>query len=204
MNYLVSAQVGAMLTSLFVCSLLAKWYFVPWSRRVTRRVALLGLLWLHVPCYVTLILFSAQQEGYPISNRATLEAVVGDVWVYGRGRPAEKERKSMKALRITYCVSTCLFAGIFLTTGTMYLAHNATMVAKFEELGYPLYVLNILGTAKVAGAIALLAPKYPRIKEWAYAGFVFDLFGAAWSHAAVQGPGEAVRLLIPIAVAFIS
>lgn len=80
MNYLASAQVGAMLTSIFVCVLLAKWYFVPWSRRVTRRDALLGLLWLHVPRYVTLILFSAQHEGYPISNRAALEAIVGDVF----------------------------------------------------------------------------------------------------------------------------
>jgi hypothetical protein len=44
--------------------------------RVTRRDALLVLLWLHVPCYVTVILFSAQHDGYPISNRAALEAVL--------------------------------------------------------------------------------------------------------------------------------
>jgi hypothetical protein len=79
MNYLLSAQVGAMLGSLIVSTLLAIWYYVPWSLRVTRRDALLALLWLHVPRYITLILFSAQHDGYPISNRAALEAVVGDV-----------------------------------------------------------------------------------------------------------------------------
>jgi hypothetical protein len=79
MNYLASAQVGAMVMSIFVCIVLAKWYFAPWSNRVTRRDALLALLWLHVPRYVTLILLSAQHDGYPISNRAALEAIVGDV-----------------------------------------------------------------------------------------------------------------------------
>lgn len=79
MNYLSSAQVGAMLGSLTISTLLALWYFVPWSLRVTRRDALLALLWLHVPRYVTLILYSAQHDGYPISNRAALEAVMGDV-----------------------------------------------------------------------------------------------------------------------------
>lgn len=54
MNYLSSAQVGAMLGSLIVSTLLALWYYVPWSLRVTRRDALLVLLWLHVPRYVTI------------------------------------------------------------------------------------------------------------------------------------------------------
>jgi hypothetical protein len=79
MNYLALAQIGAMLTSVVVCIVLAKWYFVPWSNHVPRRDALLVLLWIHMPRYVTLILFSAQHDGYPISNRAALEAVVGDV-----------------------------------------------------------------------------------------------------------------------------
>jgi hypothetical protein len=53
-------------------------------------------------------------------------------------------------------------------------------------LAYPPYMLAVLGTAKILGAIALVVPKFPRLKEWAYAGFVFDLIGAIWSHLAMQ------------------
>jgi hypothetical protein len=56
-------------------------------------------------------------------------------------------------------------------------------------LGYPLYFFAILGFWKVAGAIAILVPRFPRLKEWAYAGIFFDLTGAAVSCAAVGGYG---------------
>lgn len=79
MNQLAAAQLWAMLASILVCALSAWWYYVPWSKRVTRQDALLALLWLHVPRYVTLILLSAQHDGYPISNRAAFEAILGDV-----------------------------------------------------------------------------------------------------------------------------
>ena len=54
-------------------------------------------------------------------------------------------------------------------------------------LGYPPYFVTILGFWKVAGAIAILVPRFPRLKEWAYAGIFFDLTGAAASSAAVGG-----------------
>jgi hypothetical protein len=56
-------------------------------------------------------------------------------------------------------------------------------------LGYPMYFFAILGFWKVLGAIAILAPRFPRLKEWAYAGIFFDLTGAAASCAAVGGYG---------------
>lgn len=56
-------------------------------------------------------------------------------------------------------------------------------------LGYPMYFFGILGVWKALGAIAILAPRYPRLKEWAYAGIFFDLTGAAASCAAVGGYG---------------
>lgn len=56
-------------------------------------------------------------------------------------------------------------------------------------LGYPLYFFAILGVWKVLGAIAILVPRFPRLKEWAYAGIFFDLTGAAASCAAVGGYG---------------
>jgi hypothetical protein len=56
-------------------------------------------------------------------------------------------------------------------------------------LGYPMYFFAILGFWKVLGAIAILMPRFPRLKEWAYAGIFFDLTGAAASCAAVGGYG---------------
>ena len=56
------------------------------------------------------------------------------------------------------------------------------------HLGYPVYVLTILGIWKILGVIAVLVPKYPLLKEWAYAGFFFAMSGAAFSHIASGDP----------------
>jgi uncharacterized membrane protein YphA (DoxX/SURF4 family) len=58
----------------------------------------------------------------------------------------------------------------------------ASIVATMQSLGYPLYLMKILGFAKVLGGIAILSGRSPRLKEWAYAGFSFDFLGAAASH----------------------
>jgi len=55
-------------------------------------------------------------------------------------------------------------------------------------LGYPVYVLTILGIWKILGVVAVLIPKFPLLKEWAYAGFVFIMSGAIFSHVAVGDP----------------
>jgi len=110
----------------------------------------------------------------------------------------------MKALKITYWVSTLVFATIFTTTGTLYLLHFPTFVKRATDLFYPPYLLEIIGTAKVLGGIALVTPKFPRLKEWAYAGFAFDFIGAIWSHFYVQGLGESVRLLVPLSILMVS
>jgi uncharacterized membrane protein YphA (DoxX/SURF4 family) len=111
----------------------------------------------------------------------------------------------MKATKAIYWTSTVLFALVFALTGTLYLIHNPQMVTKLAALGYPPYMLAILGTAKILGAIALVAPRFPRIKEWAYAGFVFDFLGAIWSHVAVQGVGRsAAVVLVPLALVTVS
>ena len=60
------------------------------------------------------------------------------------------------------------------------------------HLGYPLYLLTIMGVAKVLAVVALLAPGLPRLKEWAYAGVVFVYLGAASSHFAVGDPTDQV------------
>jgi uncharacterized membrane protein YphA (DoxX/SURF4 family) len=58
-----------------------------------------------------------------------------------------------------------------------------------KHLGYPAYLLPLIGTAKVLGVIAVLIPRWPRLTEWAYAGLIFDLLGALYSHLTVgDGP----------------
>jgi hypothetical protein len=56
-------------------------------------------------------------------------------------------------------------------------------VTALNHLGYPIYFANILGFWKLADAIAIVIPGFPLLKEWAYAGFFFDLSGGAASHA---------------------
>lgn len=60
--------------------------------------------------------------------------------------------------------------------------------AVFRHLGYPAYLLTFLGTAKILGVVAVLVPGFRRLKEWAYAGLVFDLMGALSSHLSVGDP----------------
>jgi uncharacterized membrane protein YphA (DoxX/SURF4 family) len=66
-----------------------------------------------------------------------------------------------------------------------------------ERLGYPVYFLVILGIWKLLGAVALVIPRFPRLKEWAYAGVIFDLTGAVASLSA-SGLMDAGTLAYPI------
>src|SRR5262249_40927713 len=61
----------------------------------------------------------------------------------------------------------------------------------FGHLGYPSYLLPFLGTAKILGVVAVLVPGFGRVKEWAYAGLLFDIVGAFYSHLSVGDPASA-------------
>ena len=78
----------------------------------------------------------------------------------------------------------------------MDLVHPPDLQAQMAHLGYPVYFATILGAWKVLGAIAIAAPKLPRVKEWAYAGMAFDLTGAALSHA--MSGDAAGKVLTPL------
>src|SRR5258706_7117371 len=84
---------------------------------------------------------------------------------------------------IGYWLTTGLFAAAFLAAGAAELAGAPSAVTATVALGYPAYVLTILGLWKILSVPALLAPRLPRLKERAYAGIFFDLTGAAASHA---------------------
>lgn len=95
----------------------------------------------------------------------------------------------MRARTIGYWITTALVATALLAGGVFDLLRAPEVVATMNHLGYPAYVASILGAWKLLGAIAILAPGAARVKEWAYAGIVFDLSGAIASHAA---SGDAV------------
>jgi hypothetical protein len=96
----------------------------------------------------------------------------------------------MKAKPIVYWVMTILVALPIGSGGIGQIFQNrANPNGVVPLLGYPLYFFAILGVWKFLGAIAILAPGFPRLKEWAYAGIFFDLTGAAASCAAVGGYG---------------
>ncbi len=103
---------------------------------------------------------------------------------------------------IAYWTTTGLLAAAFLAGGFFDLSHAPPVLEGMKVLGYPAYVATILGVWKVLGAAAILAPGLPRAKEWAYAGILFDLTGAAASHAFVSDPaGKVVTPLVLLALA---
>jgi uncharacterized membrane protein YphA (DoxX/SURF4 family) len=94
-----------------------------------------------------------------------------------------------KARSIAYWTTTILVA-FFMSGGIAQVMRvKETMDGFVHVLGYPAYFVVILGVWKVLGAIAILVPRFPRLKEWAYAGIFFDLTGAAVSNASVGGYG---------------
>lgn len=109
---------------------------------------------------------------------------------------------STKARAIGYWVATGLTAFAIGMGGVMDLRRPADLVEGMGHLGYPAYFMLILGAWKVLGAAAILAPRLPRLKEWAYAGIVFDLTGAAFSHGASGDPaGKVVTPLFILLIA---
>jgi uncharacterized membrane protein YphA (DoxX/SURF4 family) len=84
-----------------------------------------------------------------------------------------------------YWVTTVFGPASFVIGGVLHLARAEQVMSGLSHLGYPAYFASILGAWKVLGAIAIVVPRFPRLKEWAYAGFFFDLTAAAVSRAAV-------------------
>jgi len=98
-----------------------------------------------------------------------------------------------------YWITTVLAALLFVVPGTALIVHVPHFATEMARLGYPSYFLGLLGVFKVLAAIAILAPGFPRLKEWAYAGMAFDIIGAIVSHAAV---GDAIATMaIPVLIA---
>ena len=95
-----------------------------------------------------------------------------------------------KRNKIIYWIATVWLALGMTSTGIVQLMKMKEETVMMAHLGYPLYFLTLLGIWKILGVIAILIPKFPLLKEWAYAGFFFAMSGAVFSHLAV---GDAAK-----------
>lgn len=104
-----------------------------------------------------------------------------------------------RARTVGYWVATGFAAAELLTGGAWDILRTPYVSAVLTHLGYPGYFLVLLGVWKVLGGVALLAPRFPRLKEWAYAGAFFNYTGAVASHLAVgDGAGAVAYPIIQI------
>lgn len=111
-----------------------------------------------------------------------------------------------KRNRIIYWATTGFLAFGMLAQGFAQVSHTKGYAGIILHLGYPIYLLTMIGVWKILGVVAMLIPKFQLLKEWAYAGFFFAMSGAVFSHIAVgdsmKETAPSMLLLILIAVSW--
>ncbi|WP_317898429.1 DoxX family protein [Aurantibacillus circumpalustris] len=105
----------------------------------------------------------------------------------------------MKKTNIIYWIFTSLFSVLMIFSSIGGFGNDPEATKFMSDLGYPAYFVFFISLAKILGVIAILIPGYPRIKEWAYAGLIFDLAGATYSQIAAGMPTDG---LIFMAISF--
>ncbi|GHO57480.1 DoxX family protein [Ktedonobacter robiniae] len=123
-----------------------------------------------------------------------------------------KERITIHTKVIVYWATTAIITLELLAGGLSDLVHGGTMLVAGEpvadvitRLGYPLYLLTIIGVWKLLAVITLLVPRFPRLKEWAYAGEIIVMTGAAASNAfSGEDTSMVIMPLIFVVLALIS
>ncbi len=108
------------------------------------------------------------------------------------------------ARKVAYWVTTGLLAGLSAFAGFSYLKGSPQAVQGFTHVGYPQHLRIILGIAKLLGAIALVVPGLPKLKEWAYAGFTFAWISAFVAHYLAKDGPKAFMPLVLLIFLFIS
>lgn len=110
----------------------------------------------------------------------------------------------MKKAKTLYWIFTILFGGFMIFSAIPDALSSADAVQLMhDQLGYPLYIIPFIGIAKIIGALVLFIPGFARVKEWAYAGLMFDLIGAMYSLLYIGGgiaAGGFMSLIIFIGV----
>jgi len=111
----------------------------------------------------------------------------------------------MKNTKTIYWIVTILFAGFMLLSAIPDILKDPKAMQYITALGYPEYFVPFLSWAKVLGVIAILVPGFPKIREWAYAGFFFDLVGAIYSiTASGHANAQMAIIVLPIIFLFVS
>ena len=95
----------------------------------------------------------------------------------------------MKKDKIIYWILTGLIS-VGLGLGAVFNALSSPESVELvsHHLGYPEYIVPFLGVAKLLGIVVILIPGFPRLKEWAYAGLIYDIVGAIYSHISISAP----------------
>lgn len=118
----------------------------------------------------------------------------------------ETSNRSEKRTKIIYWIFTLWMALGMVSTAIVQLMKNKDELANFTNLGYPAYLMTIIGVWKLLGVIAILIPKRLLLKEWAYAGFFFVMSGAVISHLIVGDTAgrtlPAVLLLVLVIISW--
>lgn len=110
-----------------------------------------------------------------------------------------------KRNKIIYWIATIWLALGMLSTGIVQLIQLKEETEMMNRLGYPSYLLGIIGVWKILGVVAVLVPKFPLLKEWAYAGFFFVMSGAILSHFAIgDGAKEFFGPVLLLILTFVS
>lgn len=97
----------------------------------------------------------------------------------------------MKKINIIYWIFTGLLILLMAFSAIGSFIPNPQGAAMLKQLGYQPYIIHFLSVAKILGIIAILTPGFRRLKEWAYAGFTFDLLGAIFSFISTGFPFSA-------------
>ena len=111
----------------------------------------------------------------------------------------------MKRDKIIFYVATALLSALMLFSAGMYIFDHETVKGMFTNFGYPTYIIYPYAVAKILGLIAIWAPGFKALKEWAYAGFFFAFILAFFAHVMI-GDGEqmgAVMAMILLIVSYI-
>jgi DoxX-like protein len=104
----------------------------------------------------------------------------------------------MKVRVIGYWTTTVIAVLALLTFAAADLVQDKTTMASLAQLGYPAYLSTILGVWKLLAIFALLAPRFPRLKEWAYAGTFFDYSGAIASSLITGSSEYVIHIWVPL------
>jgi len=111
----------------------------------------------------------------------------------------------MKSIRIFYWITTGLLALLMAFSSISSLVNSSQAVEFFKSINMPAYLISFLSVAKLLGVLGILIPGYPRIKEWAYAGLIFDLIGALWcNYSSSKSTANWFPMIIFIGIAFAS